>query len=237
MSIITRQLDRNVGPKFLAISNQDLTEVVRRSAGDNLQILQPRTRNQLLITAKMPDFTVNEPELGGLLTPQLWVKNDNSGGSALVVGIGLYRFICMNGLYFGLSSFNIKLRHYDGPKAHGILDQLPQAIQSAIKAIESGEALDVAYDALETKVLDPISVVGNLPDVSNKVKQIVISNILNDSGREQDEPETAWGLYNQINEAARLRARSLYRQASNDIGMLDNIIALANAQQSLNEAA
>lgn len=233
--IIRSALDTSVGTKFLSINNDDLLACVRSAASnaDIKTIVSKRSDRHLLIQARLTDRTIDIPDLGGVHTPMIWVRNSNAGTAALRVGIGWYRFVCSNGLLLGLDAFDVRLRHIDGPTAHAVLDHLPGAIAEAVRAIETGSALDQAFEALHTPVLDPISIVGHLPDLSDRTKQSVISAILDQRYRKVDHPTNVWGLYNLTNEFARIHSRSAYRSAVQDIGRLEHIMTLADDQAAL----
>lgn len=231
---IQRERDLTVGTKYLSINNVDLRHAFSGAAlqagadTDTIKVIKQNDR-QIMLTVDMPRLTLDLPELGGQLTPRLWLRNDNGGGSALSVGIGLFRWVCMNGLYIGVQSFGTRLIHRDGPKAHGILDLLPEAMVAAMDDVASGAATDLMLEAATQVVTDPIDVIGSL-DVGLRTKQAAISRIILGQTRQEDNANTAWGLYNIVNEAARVNGRSLYRAAVRDMDLLADIQVLAEHQ-------
>jgi len=224
MKAINRQLDLNVGTKFLSISNSDLGRVFTEATGSN-QVQASARRFYGL--AKMPDYAENIPELGGLVIPQLLLRNDNTGTKAMLVGVGLFRLVCSNGLMLSFGdAFTAKVRHIDGPKAHGILDKLPGIIESQMGRIRSGEVFDDALDAVGQTVKDPYQVIGSLP-IQKSIKDSIIWNISLGRTRPEDDVNTVWGLYNVVNEATRRHSSRLDIALDKDIGLLGHIQLLA----------
>ena len=117
-TIISRSLDTSVGPRFLSISNEDLLGLVRETAtpfGISEQDVRVVGNDRRMIaTVTLPNLAFAGPE--GLLIPRLFVRNENTGGRAMSIGVGLFRMICSNGLMLGVPgmSFSAKVRHVDG---------------------------------------------------------------------------------------------------------------------------
>ncbi len=232
MSQVNRFLDTSVGSKFLSISHADLTSVFQ-SAVPQASIVQntSKTGAGLVLTLKLTDATVDVPELGGLLTPQLWMRTANDATCALQIGVGAFRFVCANGLFIGLPGMIQKIRHVDGPKANNFIDEIGEKIRIAAEMATDGTLIDAGLEALDTPVADPIDVIGSLPNVSYRVKDAAIHAIVMERTRPQDRVETAWGLYQLVNETAKHHSRSAYRNAINDTNLLGDITALADAQR------
>ena len=225
---INRSLDVNVGPKFINISNHDLIALLEKTCSENIiKFYYSKNKDRLVASVSFDNYKVVDDSLGGTIVPRLYVKNSNHGGECLVVGVGLYRQVCTNGLmmYFGDVHSN-KIKHVQGPKLTSFLDVLPAMIEHQIKTIVSGQVFDEAYEASQVEVKNPINAIGNLP-ISNIVKDRAIAQIVNQTHRKEDNPYTAWGLYNLINELSRLRSRTEYNALNKDIGLLDHIVVLA----------
>ena len=224
-TVIARQLDLNVGTKFLAINNEDLRCVFEDATKTAFSSFTSPKRFYGL--AKMPDYAENIPELGGVIVPQLLLRNDNTGSKAMLVGVGLFRLVCSNGLMLSFGdSFTAKVRHVDGPKAHGILDKLPGIIEAQMGRIRSGEVFDDALDAVGQTVKDPYQVIGNLP-IQTSIKDVVVRQIAMGRTRPEDDVSTVWGLYNVVNEATRRSSSRMDIALDKDIGLLGHIQLLA----------
>lgn len=224
MQTINRQPDTNVGTKFLSISNSDLADVFSASTGSKAFA---SSQKRFYGLAKMPDYAENIPELGGVIVPQLLLRNDNTGSKAMLVGVGLFRLVCSNGLMLSFGdAFTAKVRHIDGPKAHGILDRLPGIIEAQMERIKSGQVFDDALEAAGQSVKDPFQVVGSLP-IQKSVKDFIIRKIGMGYVRPEDDVNTVWGLYNVVNEATRNHSSRMDIALDKDIGLLGHIQLLA----------
>lgn len=238
MQSIQRQRDTDIGPQYLHINNSDLRNAFVTAAAfagadtsTSKLIVNGHNSERLLMSVDLPRLSLNIPELGGQLTPRLWLRNDNTGRAALTVGIGFFRWVCMNGLYIGVNVFGTKLAHRDTAKAHTVLDMLPEALTTSMESIADGSAFNVLLDSSEQKVYSPIDVVGSL-DIGDKSKQQAINSIILGT-RIEDNANTVWGLYNIVNEACRNNGRSLYRTAIKDMELLESIQFLSDNQVSV----
>lgn len=222
---IGRFIDTNVGTKFLSISNEDLKKQVELSLGQDVVCRMDNTR--LWLTGKLSQYAETIPELGGVLVPQLYVRNRNDGRAALQFGIGIFRQVCSNGLVVSIGdSYQARIKHVSGPKANNFLDILPDILAHQIERIKTGEVFDVCYEASQVMVRDPVQVVGNLP-IGKKIKDRVIDRIYFGNHYVEDQVNTAWGLYNLVNETTRIASRHEIIALEKDIGLLDHVIALA----------
>lgn len=231
--MINRTLDTSVGPRFLSISNIDLLRLVRDASGahgvdvKNISVIGNDRRMTAMATLVKHSFEVPGE---GTMVPRLFFRNDNTGRKALSIGVGLFRLVCSNGLTVGVPgmSFEAKLRHVDGPRAHEQLDVLPDMVAEAVQFIEAGGLLDQIETAKEVTVRAPIEVVASLP-IGIRAKEQAIDCLAYAQTRKEDNPYTAWGLYNTVNEAVRLRSRNEFTALTKDEGLLSHIITLAAA--------
>lgn len=224
MQTISRQLDLNIGTKFLSINNSDLGRVFTEATGSEKFISSSK---RFYGIAKLDKYQENIPELGGVLIPQLLLRNDNTGSKAMLIGVGLFRLVCSNGLMLSFGdAFTSKVRHIDGPKAHGILDRLPGIIEAQLDRIRSGTVFDEALEAAGQLVKDPFQVVGSLP-IQRTVKDYVVRQIAMGRIRSEDDVNTVWGLYNVVNEALRNNSSRMDIALDKDIGLLGHIQLLA----------
>ncbi len=232
MTSIIRNVDTNIGPRFLAVNNQSLVDTVKAALSiDQVKTTMPKNNtNKLFLTADLRQYQETVPELGGTLIPRIWLRNANDGTSSLHIGVGFFRLVCANGLVIPLGdSLYSSIRHVSGPKANNFLDILPDLMMGYVDRIKSGELIDEALDSLDVVVSNPVDVIGSL-DLPNQVKHDAIALTTLERHRKEDNPHTAWGLYNLINERLRRSSRSQYAAANRDVTLLQDIIHLANNQ-------
>lgn len=232
-TIIARSLDTSVGPRFLSISHESLRSVVHDvvDSRTNIKVVHPRNNpNKMFLSANLLDYTSNVPELGGALVPMLWMRNDNDGTRALQVGLGFFRIVCSNGLVIPIDgALFTSIRHLNGPKANTFLDSLPDILMEKMNEVKNGALVGAALRATEVAIPNPIFVLAQLP-IPKSVQKDITVNILDGVGlRKEDDINTAWGLYNAVNESIRKHSRSDYAAANRDVTLLQSIINIAKA--------
>lgn len=235
MTIITRSLDTNVGPRFLSISHESLINVAREVTGSTnpVKVLHPKANpNKLFLTVDLKQYETNVPALGGTLVPRLWMRNHNDGTRALQVGLGFFRLVCSNGLVIPIDgALFTSIRHLAGPKANTFLDTLPDILLAKMDQVKSGALVGAALNATEIVVEKPLEVLAQLP-LSKTVQQDVSLKLTYGERyglRAEDNPNTAWGLYNIVNESTRNLSRSMYAAVNRDVTLLNDIITIVKA--------
>jgi len=237
MTIITRSIDTNIGPKFLSISHESLIEVAREVTGatNQVKVLHPKGNpNKLFLTVDLKQYETNVPALGGVLVPRLWMRNHNDGTRALQVGLGFFRIVCSNGLVIPIDgALFTSIRHLAGPKANTFLDTLPDILMAKMEQVRNGALVEAALGATKVTIEDPLKVLAQL-SLSKTVKDIVSHNVsitqrFGRFRRAEDNTNTAWGLYNEINEIMRINSRSQYAAVNRDVTLLNDIITIVKA--------
>jgi hypothetical protein len=162
---------------------------------------------------------------GEALQGEIRIIDQDYSGRALTVEFGLYRLICTNGLYgFRSVSESIRITHHVG-KA-GILMQLDNLIvaSSAVfsNMVEQANALLLAPIDYPLATLQRVALqVGLSKSTYNRIKSIIDWR----SGRPEDNVNTAWGLYNVINEVDRISARrNSVAYLQRDTQVIDSIL-------------
>jgi hypothetical protein len=165
---------------------------------------------------RLMDIEIND----GLsaLRPEIYFRNSEVPGTALMLYIGAYRFICANGLVLGVGDGG-RLIHRVGSTADHFVNGIEQMIQRSIIHLVD-DLQDQITDAQSIQIKDPISIVGNLP-IQATVKEAAINRIF--LGTTKENIGTAWGLYNEVNELTRRRTKKENTAIEKDIGLLDHI--------------
>lgn len=235
MTTINRSIDTNIGPKFLSISHESLINVAREVTGSTnpVKVLHPKANpNKLFLTVDLKQYETNIPALGGTLVPRLWMRNHNDGTRALQVGLGFFRIVCSNGLVIPIDgALFTSIRHLAGPKANTFLDTLPDILLAKMDQVKSGALVGAALNATEIVIENPLEVLAQLP-LSKTVQQDVSLKLEYGARyglRAEDNPHTAWGLYNTVNESIRKWSRSQYAAANRDVTLLNDIITIVKA--------
>lgn len=206
---------------YLRISSADVHSLIRRELdlqGLNYQCTSPGSDNRIS-RYRLTDISIED----GLsqLTPEIYFRNSETPGTALMLYIGAYRFICANGLVLGVGDGG-RLIHRVGQTADQFVAGMEQMIRSSLISLTDDlqETIDSARAA---PVSNPIEIVASLP-IQNRVREDVIRSIA--LGATKENVNTVWGLYNEVNARVRVRSRGPNTALAKDIGLLDHITLL-----------
>lgn len=217
MSLITTQAHGS----YLQISTNDIDALIRKelnSQGLGFQATKPASDSRIT-RYRLNDIKIND----GLsqLTPEIYFRNSETPGTALMIYIGAYRFICANGLVLGVGEGG-RLIHRVGQTATNFVDGIETMIRSSIVHLVD-DLQDTIDSVVNTPVNNAIDIVASLP-IQATVKQDVISSIV--LGKTKENINTVWGLYNEVNARTRLRTKKSNVALEKDIGLLDHITLL-----------
>lgn len=234
---ITRSIDTSVGPRFLSISNESLINIAREVTGtiNPVRVTYPKGNpSRIFLTVDLKQYETNVPELGGTMVPRLWMRNHNDGTRALQVGLGFFRLVCSNGLVVPVNgALFTSVRHVAGPKAEAFLDHLPLVLMEKMEQVKSGALVGAALGTTKIVIENPLEVLAQL-SLPKTVNDIVSHNVSVNQRfgrvrRAEDNINTVWGLYNEINEILRINSRSQYAVDNRDVTLLNDIIAIVKA--------
>jgi hypothetical protein len=175
-------------------------------------------------TKHFVEITLNErftlPD--GIYSPRIIIRNSYAGESALIVQIGLFRFVCSNGLLLGTKTFAQKIRHV-GKSEEQVLEELNTSILVAID-----KAKDLAwyqYTIMQVKLtyLEAQRKIESLKLPESVSKKVLATFEWPD--RPADEGMTIYTLYNIVNEIMRQRSRSEMRQIERNNNLAETLLA------------
>jgi hypothetical protein len=161
----------------------------------------------------------------GAVSPMLFLRNINDGGHALMIGVGLFRFVCMNGLVVGDNFYSQRVIHRSGPTLDEFLGNLEKNLDAAFETAASLDIDGMVQELVSREVTEKqgIEVLASLPLPQNVIDSAIFRWVM--PTRQEDAPRNLWSLYNVVNESNRVRSNSV--QAFNrEISMLENIEAL-----------
>ena len=158
----------------------------------------------------------------GLYSPRVIIRNSYAGESALVVQIGLFRFVCSNGLVVGSNTYATKIRHV-GRTQDQVYTELKTNI---VLAIENAKTLAYEQYMGMTKTLTAVEMRQKIEtlNLSKKVQGIVANRFLH-TERPEDATRTVWALYNIVNEVIGERSRSDMRVLARNNNLAEKLIA------------
>jgi hypothetical protein len=205
------KITKTMSPKYEIFDTRAIVEKIMSDLGLDCTIKIKGNNPNRVSTKHFVEIALNEtfdlPD--GKYSPRIIIGNSYAGESSLNVRIGLFRFVCENGLIIGSSTYCKRIRHY-GKSSREHVESLTLAIKDAID-----KAKDLAwyqYTTMQGKLsyLEAQRKVESL-DLSKSVKEKVLATF-ECPNREADEGQTVYTLYNIVNEIMRQRGRSEMRQ-------------------------
>ena len=204
--------------KYLKISTNDIHDLIQKELkhqGLEYQCTSPQGDSRIT-RYRLNDIKIDD----GLsqLTPEIYFRNSEVPGTALMLYIGAYRFICANGLVLGVGDGG-RLIHRVGQTADIFVNGIEEMIRRSL--ITMTDDLQETIDTSKAiKVNNAIEIVASLP-IQATVKQDALNKIV--LGKTKEDISTVWGLYNEVNMLTRLRTKKSNVALEKDIGLLDHI--------------
>lgn len=156
-----------------------------------------------------------------IVQPMLQLRDQTFPGAALSVNLGLFRQVCSNGLMaFAAEQTPIRIPHFNNRK--GQLEALVENMALSLKNLEATVKTAQMLTTIEVK--NPIQTVEKL-ELPKSLTETITWKIHNGSHRSEDNPHTAWGLYNIVNEIDAQHSRSKYAAMLRDTAVLGKILA------------
>lgn len=190
------------------------------------EIIKPRksakSAHFVKIRLDMP-VTVN----GDTINPMLLFSNNHDGLGSFTVRLGVYRFVCSNGLVIGSDLFKASIRHVRGPKSMSFLAELEVTIQKFLDYVISGK-FAAELEAATTKTVTKekgIEIIKKL-NLSEKMTDQCVLNWQNPM-RKEDSSNNVWSLWNVVNETMRKRSRSNFADLKKNTNLMDAIMVAA----------
>lgn len=178
-------------------------------------------------------YDIGAPVIGPFgeeMRARLRIQDSTVPGMAFKVTLGVFRLLCLNGLFGFSEECTARVIHRAGPAAHGALEGLPAAIVAAVHALPKLQAETEHLAAIE--VPDPVAVLMSL-NIPQGTREAAFNVIRMAEYRKQEPASTAWGLYNIVNEIDRFKARvGSTAYLERDERLADDIVCLASAQVS-----
>jgi len=225
--------NRTLSNKYQSVSTPDLLakfEEVATKRGLDFEIknLTRKPSAKSTVHAFQVTFGSEFELFGSKVSPRVLIKNSYRGESALTIQVGLYRFVCSNGLVLGETCFKEKIIHIKGQTIEMKLAELGSRIEAALEWIDT--KMKAAIEEKTAMTLSPekaVEIVSQLK-VSKRIKASVATLIENPIAlRPEDRGNNVFSLWNIVNEQIRKSSRSPLREMERNERLLENILDLA----------
>jgi hypothetical protein len=162
---------------------------------------------------------------GGTVSPMLFLRNVNDGGHALMIGVGLFRFVCSNGLVVGDNFYSQRVIHRAGPTLDQFLINLDKNLDAAFETAATMDIEGMVNRLIEKQITEQqgIEILASLPIPQGATDRAILDWVR--PVRKEDAPRNLWSLYNVANEANRVKSRSV-NAFGREISLLGDIEAL-----------
>lgn len=219
---------------FKAIDTQLIIDTAINSASKSGIDLKITHHGKGIFKAKFGDHAIDPS--GSAIQPLLFLRNINDGGHAFMIGVGLYRAVCANGLVIGEDFYSQRIIHREGPTMESFLANLDSRLTSAFE-ISTSNFTDTMERLANTEITDSqaLSIISSLPmpgSVLHNARHYYFNPI-----RKEEEARNLWTLYNVLNEANRRRTSSATVELNREMTLLQNIDALYEHEMFLNRIA
>ena len=150
-----------------------------------------------MITFRNAELERAMGEITREVVPQFLLKNAHNGTSALDIRMGLYRFVCMNGMVVGEDWARLHVIHKGAemPIAEAII-KFSEGFGQLFNRIEGMKRFGMSSQAQKEKVVE-LGVQARYP--SEGTRPIVSPEIIL-RPRRQEDGSTLWGVFNTVQE-------------------------------------
>ena len=235
-------LNFNATDKYKTISTEDLINDLKNNIATSQYLdftrmtrkKHPGSNTKHIVEIPLKELvTIN----GDKCLPKLLLINSYNRESSLFIGVGLYRFVCTNGLIVGEDFYSQKIRHIKGQKVEHFLNTYQQKCGMVLDFIsnELSERMDILGNTKITpsKIFEIIKKLEEKKKITksaaDKVHTIYSTNRFN---RPEDakHKDNLWGLFNVVNECiedSRTTRTSDMTIVNKNQKLLDNLIKMA----------
>lgn len=155
----------------------------------NVRVPHRRGYQKHLVTLRRTDWAIDsENEL------QILCRNSNDGGAAMVLYLGVFRYVCANGLMVGNPMFSARISHsgdIEGKISKG-LEYLYAQGPKVVETVKAMREKDLSVSARSSLVNDIVSL---------RLSDKVVDHSPITARREEDTASDLWTTYNRAQEA------------------------------------
>lgn len=202
LDLLTSTKLETLSAKYQTVKSKDVLEQLEQRGFILDKVVKMQAKNSKNQGKQKHRLMLSHPEL--LATNhndgkiQLLVTNSYNGTSSLIFQVGFFRYVCSNGLIFGDTFGEIKIRH----TGIDIKERIEQAI---VEIVAQAKLVNDKIQAMKNRKLS----LGEINELQknavslrldeDKRKQLVTVNIVND--RPEDKAIDLFTVYNTVQEA------------------------------------
>lgn len=201
LAALSTAADPKMSGKYVHINSQQVVALLQEEGFELFSAKGVRARKGAEATQAFTKHTVALRPPGGLTidgaTPQVLFTNSHNGSTSLKFMMGVYRFVCSNGLVVGSTYANEVVRH-SGEQAAQLIDRVRKlAVNTGpmFSQIEGWMKKELSHG--ETAEFASLATVLRFGDVNRfDPKQLLTTR------RGEDEGRSLWRVFNRVQENA-----------------------------------
>ena len=206
----TEPTNKGVSEKYLHVNTETVIDDLAKLGWLPVSAAQRRTkprkdgsptiRSKHMVSFQNPDLMIKGKN-GDDACPRIIVTNSHDGLCSFQFRIGIYRFICSNGLVVAdeeFSAFSIKHKGYTFEELQGVVAQAIADLPNKVKVLNKMQQRMLTPAEQRQLAIDAMALRSTNPDT--KYTEASIEEVLK-ATRKEDEGDSLWLVFNRVQEA------------------------------------
>ena len=206
----TEPTNKNVSEKYLHVNTETVIDDLAKLGWFPVTAMQRRTkprrdgsptiRSKHMISFQNPDLIIKGKN-GDDAFPRIIVTNSHDGLSSFQFRVGIYRWVCSNGLVVAdeeFSAFSIKHKGYTFEELQGVVAQAVADLPNKIQVLNEMQVRMLTVEEQRQLAIDAMALRSSNPDA--KYDEATIEEVLA-ATRKEDEGDSLWLVFNRVQES------------------------------------
>ena len=206
----TEPTNKNVSEKYLHVNTETVIDDLAKLGWFPVTAMQRRTkprkdgsptiRSKHMISFQNPDLMIKGKD-GDDACPRIIVTNSHDGLSSFQFRVGIYRFICSNGLVVAdeeFSAFSIKHKGYTFEELQTVVSSAVADLPNKIVVLNKMQARMLTAEEQRQLAIDAMALRSTNPDATydeTSIEEVLAAT------RKEDEGDSLWLVFNRIQES------------------------------------
>ncbi|CAB4125413.1 Protein of unknown function DUF932 [uncultured Caudovirales phage] len=206
----TEPTNKNVSEKYLHVNTETVINDLAKLGWFPVTAMQRRTkprkdgtptiRSKHMVSFQNPDLMIKGKN-GDDACPRIIVTNSHDGLSSFQFRVGIYRFVCSNGLVVAdeeFSAFSIKHKGYTFEELQTVVASAVADLPNKIEVLNKMQARMLTAEEQRQLAIDAMALRSTNPDA--KYDEASIEEVLT-ATRKEDEGDSLWLVFNRVQES------------------------------------
>lgn len=206
----TEPTNKNVSEKYLHVNTETVIDDLAKLGWFPVTAMQRRTkprrdgsptiRSKHMISFQNPDLMIKGKD-GDDACPRIIVTNSHDGLSSFQFRVGIYRFVCSNGLVVAdeeFSAFSIKHKGYTFEELQTVVASAVADLPNKVEVLNKMQARMLTAEEQRQLAISAMALRSTNPDA--KYDEASIEEVLT-ATRKEDEGDSLWLVFNRVQES------------------------------------